>query len=283
MAVAIADEMNRVMKTNIRTEDILRLQSIEKLAEYLKGCAVQLKPFEENCKVHIQYVNLLNERQDRNIFAFPPLLGFGAAYNTLADFIKGYSFYSFDYIEDSGKLGKYVDAITQIQQKGPYILLGYSVGGKLAFEVARELLRCGFEIGGIIIVDTILGGMVKSPKETLASWMNGKHPEIEKQGLKHVLNYRLKGTKEVMKGLKGKMVGYLAYTSGKTICTGKLDVDIHIIKSPITGDKQIEKWSELAGRSFSKYEGFGRHGEMVEPDFAAGNAGIINEILKKLD
>ena len=44
--------------------------------------------------------------------------------------------------------------IRRVQPTGPYCLLGYSFGGLVAHEVARQLQEEGEEIGTLIFLDT---------------------------------------------------------------------------------------------------------------------------------
>lgn len=48
----------------------------------------------------------------------------------------------------------YVAAITARQPSGPYLLAGWSMGGAVAFEVGRQLLAAGAEVGPIICIDS---------------------------------------------------------------------------------------------------------------------------------
>ena len=47
----------------------------------------------------------------------------------------------------------YVDAIAQIQPAGPYLLVGYSMGGSVAYEIARQLRSRGQQIGLLVLID----------------------------------------------------------------------------------------------------------------------------------
>jgi len=51
-----------------------------------------------------------------------------------------------------------VDALRGEQPRGPYFLLGHSVGGVLAFEMARELLRQGETVGLLGMIDSYVPG-----------------------------------------------------------------------------------------------------------------------------
>ena len=53
--------------------------------------------------------------------------------------------------------------IRHIQREGPYFLFGYSFGGALAFEVARELQALGGRVGLVILADSPAPGYPKFP------------------------------------------------------------------------------------------------------------------------
>ena len=55
-----------------------------------------------------------------------------------------------------GKAAHYLTLIRGIQPEGPYHLLGWSFGGCLAFEAARQLRQAGQSIGFVGLIDTIL-------------------------------------------------------------------------------------------------------------------------------
>jgi amino acid adenylation domain-containing protein len=50
----------------------------------------------------------------------------------------------------------YVDAIRRVQPQGPYHVAGWSLGGRIAFELARQLEQARQEVGFLGIFDTVL-------------------------------------------------------------------------------------------------------------------------------
>ena len=46
----------------------------------------------------------------------------------------------------------------QARPKGPYVLAGYSVGGLMAFEVARLMQQKGLEVAKVVVFDTYAPG-----------------------------------------------------------------------------------------------------------------------------
>ncbi|AWD13618.1 thioesterase domain-containing protein [Bacillus velezensis] len=103
-------------------------------------------------------LQLLNKKQDRNLFAFPPVGGIGIVYSDLAKLIQTHSFYALDFIEENKRIEQYVELILNTQAEGPYLLLGYSrkkIMINSFYIIGKTLLReqC------IIIMDS--GNMVK--------------------------------------------------------------------------------------------------------------------------
>ncbi|KAL0777899.1 hypothetical protein CaCOL14_005552 [Colletotrichum acutatum] len=48
----------------------------------------------------------------------------------------------------------FVEAILRIQPTGPYFLGGWSIGGRLAYECARQIIKLGHEVSGILVIES---------------------------------------------------------------------------------------------------------------------------------
>jgi acetoacetyl-CoA synthetase len=57
----------------------------------------------------------------------------------------------FDRVEDFAQF--YTDAIRTLQPRGPYVLVGYSFGGLVAFEMAQQLSKSGETIALLVMID----------------------------------------------------------------------------------------------------------------------------------
>lgn len=62
-------------------------------------------------------------------------------------------------VEDMAAL--YLSEIRTLQQSGPYFLGGYSIGGKIAFEMAQQLHRQGEKVALLALFDTLTAGFFK--------------------------------------------------------------------------------------------------------------------------
>lgn len=49
----------------------------------------------------------------------------------------------------------YLDMILEVYPSGPFFLIGFSFGGILAYEIAVELQRSGYEVPFLVIIDTV--------------------------------------------------------------------------------------------------------------------------------
>lgn len=67
-----------------------------------------------------------------------------------------------------GAARRHLRAIRAIQPTGPYILVGYSFGGLVAYEAGRRLLAAGEEVTLMVTLDTVLPGTVlKTPRSVV--------------------------------------------------------------------------------------------------------------------
>nr|WP_281404507.1 non-ribosomal peptide synthetase [Pyxidicoccus fallax] len=65
---------------------------------------------------------------------------------------------------------RYVEALRAVRPEGPYVLGGWSMGGVVAFEMARELERRGQQVELLVLLDSFApvdGGTVPEPEGTL--------------------------------------------------------------------------------------------------------------------
>jgi hybrid polyketide synthase/nonribosomal peptide synthetase FtdB len=96
---------------------------------------------------------VMNEGEGMNLFCFPPAGGHGLVYRELARHLD-LRVVAFSYIGGEAMVDRYADLVESEQPAGPCALLGYSLGGNVAFEVAQELERRGREVTDVVILDS---------------------------------------------------------------------------------------------------------------------------------
>lgn len=226
-----------------------------------------------------QDIILLNENNNNSIFLFPPIIGYGISYKYLSNLIKYSSVYALNFIEGKEAMDHYVNLLISVQREGPYRLLGYSAGGNLAFEVAKELEKRGHEVSDIILFDSYK----KDRKGTL------KKEDI-KMSVDNMINalkadgafVRNLNSEIVMENIADKVESYEVYTN-ELVIEGTINANIHFIKA---GDNYLipgvedtrESWRKNTTGEFFIYEGFGNHFEMINPGYAEKNEEILRKI-----
>nr|MDZ8007541.1 amino acid adenylation domain-containing protein [Nostoc sp. DedSLP05]MDZ8097380.1 amino acid adenylation domain-containing protein [Nostoc sp. DedSLP01] len=66
----------------------------------------------------------------------------------------------------------YIQALQVVQPQGPYFFAGHSFGGRVAYEMAQQLIHQGQEIALIVIIDTSAPStQAHSPEEDDAAWL----------------------------------------------------------------------------------------------------------------
>ncbi|MBT7210022.1 MAG: non-ribosomal peptide synthetase, partial [Candidatus Scalindua sp.] len=218
---------------------------------------------------------VFNEKAKKRLFCFPPAAGYSIGYRELAIILDTYAFYGFHFIEHDDPLSEYLKLITQIQSTGPYILLGYSAGGNLAFEVARELKKHGRIVSDVIMLDSYRREekQLLSPEEQQSQRGIYLDNEVVK---KYMINERLKET------FIRKMEAYTCYLSN-SIDHGMVHANIHVINA---ADKEKleanHAWSNATDMKCTYFQGVGKHEQMLDGEFIKTNAGIISGILKEI-
>lgn len=96
-----------------------------------------------------------------------------------------------------------IAVIRAVQPQGPYLLAGYSAGGLLALEAARQLSECGQEVPLVVLLDTQLGRR---------SWPLDCHVEIlARLCLKALRSLCRRDGRGLIDGLRQHLIGMCRY------------------------------------------------------------------------
>lgn len=123
-----------------------------------------------------------NPGQNIQLFSFPPAGGYSIVYQALAESMPDLSLISFNYLTAENKIEQYIQQILTLQPQGPYHLFGYSLGGNLAFEVAKEMERQGRPVANVIIMDSY---RILDDLEITAQILNDFREELKEHFKKH--------------------------------------------------------------------------------------------------
>ncbi|OPY27897.1 MAG: Acetyl-coenzyme A synthetase [Methanobacterium sp. PtaU1.Bin242] len=229
---------------------------------------------------------LLNDKRDKNVFVFPGMGTFGLMYIEMASRFKNHSFYAFNFIENDNRIKEYADIIYSIQDTGPYILVGYSAGGHLAFEVAKELNNRGLEVSELILLD--------SPYKKVKINLTDEIIRYYTDELQNYKQYKDLTNDTYIKNNVYKKIKLYAEFYINFINSGVINANIHLINAEDSSnrkdwlteanknDRLIGKngWEESTSKSFIIYNGHGHHHDMLIDNFVVQNTEIIREIIK---
>ncbi|MBE0339247.1 non-ribosomal peptide synthetase [Paenibacillus sp. 23TSA30-6] len=223
----------------------------------------------------------LNEHGPVSIFCFPPMLGYGLSFAELAKQLdQDAVVYGLEFIDDAADeqemLARYVDLIVSTQAQGPYVLLGYSMGGNLAHKVADALERQGHAVSDIFMIDSV--------KSTEALSFTAEETEQE---IHAMLEQVPESYRELLNDTyQRKMIAYAVY-GNQLLNTETVQANIHgfvaagseTVKG--TGDNRL-LWKNATQGSYAEYTLIGGHYEVLEPGFIEENVKSIRAAIQNI-
>ncbi|HEX2927837.1 MAG TPA: amino acid adenylation domain-containing protein [Ruminiclostridium sp.] len=224
-----------------------------------------------------------NPSSDRKVYCFPPAGGYSIVYETLAMQMDEYSLVAFNYLQEEDKVKRYADLITDMDSKGPYVLFGYSLGGNMAFEVAKELESRGCQVMDVVVMDSY---RVLEAFEDTVDEMQMFRKELSEHLKRHM------GSELVQEHIFMQARNQIEYFA-RVLNTGSVNARVHLILEDRpandyeqewkkTGKYNITKedsWNESSRNSVNVYKGFGWHQDMLGEENISKNSEIIKNII----
>lgn len=115
---------------NAKIQEMVKMRSVEDISDFVVERSETLEK-----KDYLVF----NKSEKKTLFCFPPLIGYGLVYKKISTYFDDWAFYAFKYNNDEECIKQYADSIISLSNEDPYILLGYSAGGIIAFEVAFNI------------------------------------------------------------------------------------------------------------------------------------------------
>ncbi|WP_046758363.1 non-ribosomal peptide synthetase [Kordia jejudonensis] len=206
-------------------------------------------------------LHLLNSEQQHKVFFFPPRIGYGFAYKPLAQHIDTAAVYAFDFIEAENRIEQYVEKIISVTAGEAIVLAGWSLGGNLAFEVAKAIEAKGISVTDVLIMDAL-------PMLTKIDAIDDilQKDEFHKEIPKYIEKYpELETIKDVV---LNKSDVYFRYALTQ-IHSGTLKSTIQFLKAENTSQEAIEGWNSLTLQEIQTHHLQGTHQELFLPNTEA--------------
>jgi amino acid adenylation domain-containing protein len=131
--------------------DLDRYPTIESLAAFLDQQQFVVQRSEADHRERLVY---LGGGGARKLFCFPPGSASCYRYYDLVRRLPDSDVYGLNYFRSAAPAAQMADMLVQCRPAGDFTLLGYSIGGNLAYEVALELLSQGRQVRGLVLIDS---------------------------------------------------------------------------------------------------------------------------------
>ena len=240
-AAKIAARLTERCDGTITVEQVTGARTIEELAtmvrEHLE--AGELDGF-------VRTIRARKEGSDRiPVFVFHPAGGSTVVYEPLLKRLPADTpMYGFERVEGSieERAAEYVPKLMEMQGKGPYILVGWSLGGVLAYACAIGLRRAGCDVRFVGLIDTVRAGedIPQTKEEIRARWdryalfaqrtFNVEIPEIPYEELENLdddgqVRFILDAVKQSGVDIPGGIVEHqrTSYLDNRAIDTAKIE------------------------------------------------------------
>ena len=264
---------------NIECKDFLDNPTIQHTVLLLNGAP--------NEKEKEERVLIFNENCSKTILLFPPsmpLFGYTLIYKNLSQYLSDkYKVYMFTHFDTQDLLEDYVNQILSYNLND-VILMGYSFGGSIAFEIAHKLVQKNIRIKAIIFIDAYVA------HKNRFKHLNADEDEyltriitdyLQKRSSQQMFRYNDSVTQALIKSYKQ----YHTLTKHINTTLKKLDVNIYQMQvdEPVKWIKDSRnEWSKLC-RNYVVTNIVGDHSEILDVKNIKQNAETLISVLEEVE
>ncbi|OMC17731.1 MULTISPECIES: polyketide synthase Pks13 [unclassified Mycobacterium] len=169
-AAKMAQRLSERAEGPITAEDVLTSETIEALAEKIRGYfeAGQIDGF-------VRTIRAPQDDSQIPVFVFHPAGGSTVVYEPLLNRLPADTpMYGFERVEGSvqERAAQYVPKLLELNGDKPFVLVGWSLGGALAYACAIGLKRMGANVAFVGLIDTVRAGeeIPQTREETRKRW-----------------------------------------------------------------------------------------------------------------
>ncbi|AVM08497.1 non-ribosomal peptide synthetase [Bacillus velezensis] len=263
----VIHQINDRMGIKMHYQAVYDFPTIETMAR-----AIQAAVFES--KTDNVFVKM-NQNGSIPVFCFPPLIGYGLVYNEMAKRLDGRcTVYAADFLEEPPYeqeiVDRYAESMIGIQEQGPFVLLGYSSGSNLAFEVAKALEKRGRIVSDIMMLDSKRAVSVNYFSEKETEEIIHRNLDIIPDHYRELLT---------IPSIKDKIRSYLTYHN-KLINSGAVNANIHHF---LCGELTDRGWKQSTAQHYLEYKLKGDHVTIFDPHNIEENTDTIRSIIKRIE
>lgn len=298
-------EIERIWGRKIPLTAIYRMGTIRRLAELIdegergRGCSPSLVPIRDG-------------GGKTPLFCIHAVDGEATAYRKLAEYLgQERPVYGFRFdlrcfkrhetVVLRNLAAAYIRDIRKIQTVGPYFIVGYSFGGKLAVETARQMREAGLKIGLLVLLDAIqthVSTKKKAPgfrrerrrkmsrKERMNYTLNKLAKELRRIGLQFPMMLFERAPKRLRRLIGGFISkGIVLKVISREFKNGPYSGDVTFVQpaeATVESHLSVSRWTELA-------EGFrlitvpGEHATMIQEPYVISLAKALETLLEQAE
>ena len=261
---------------DISLENIIQNPTISLLAKKLRD-----KPETESADTNAK-IKLLNSERKNKLILFPaflPKFANDIMGKFLIEFVHGYSIFIAAFENSKTLYSEYADELEAIIQENDNILfVGYSFGGNIAYEVAKELENRGIIINSIILIDSYM------LQKFWYADLNDLKLEVDKFMDEYIQEDNEKSL-SLQEEMFEQMSIYCDFINNYVGIYPKIGSSIYMLLSDEAIDNSDDlrlRWESATIRKFVHLQGVGSHTEMWRGDFMKTNINIMLPVLQEL-
>ncbi|WFS15230.1 non-ribosomal peptide synthetase [Rhodococcus aetherivorans] len=181
VAVGATRELARRLGRPVPLEWVFAHPTVGDLAARIERSAGERPPASGSADSSLDVLLPLREGDDGRdpVFFVHPVIGLAWSFASLAGYVEpGRAVYGLQSPALSGEsdlpdsieswAARYVSEVRRVHPDGPFHLVGWSLGGVIAHEMAVQLQRAGLEVGSLVLLDAYLPDAVRGPVDPVA-------------------------------------------------------------------------------------------------------------------
>jgi thioesterase domain-containing protein/NAD(P)-dependent dehydrogenase (short-subunit alcohol dehydrogenase family) len=253
--------------------DLLRYPTLESQAAYLDKQQFMAERGAADGREHLVS---LGGSGSRTLFCFPPGSGSSYRYYDLARRLPDWKVFGLNFIETAHPAAAMADLLIEAQPTGDYMLLGYSIGGNMAYETALELVARGRHVSGLVFIDNwrrleLFHFTDEEYRKNAEEFLQSADPRYLALGKRDAMVRRVECYDRYMDA---------RMEDRRVPCPIRIvQAESHDLRSPFRITQ--EGWSELTA-DFQMTVGSGRHLQMLDEPHVVKNATIVSGFLEEL-
>lgn len=221
------------------------------------------------------------------LFLLPPITGVPTIFRNLASFLQarfrvfGIQYYNFcrDFVYDDTleqMVNRLLKEVVDIQEDGTYLLIGYSMGATIAYEMAKQLESRGAKVELLLIdgctqrkINCTINSLTEREKIKFEKKFNRK---LKKQLPDDVPACVVKKIESMLQHNSDLLYNYEQNTILESDLT-VFEAESGMLKA------DMSKWEEFTTGMFKHYDIKGNHFTLLEPENIPETSQIILDVL----